>query len=353
MQIYESGIYQESIWKAADSDLPWNQLYKKSILVAGATGLIGRCLVDVLMKKNLREGLNCHIYALSRSIEAARKVFPPDYFTQKDFTVVEHNVQNPLEPGNIAEIDYVIHLASNTHPIAYATEPIDTIITNIYGAKNLLDFCVHYHAKRFVFLSSVEVYGENRGDVEKFNEEYAGYLNANTLRAGYPESKRCGEALCQAYIAETGLDIVIPRLPRIYGPTMGESDSKAIAQFIKRAVAKEDIILKSKGSQYYSFLYVIDAVLGMLYILFNGKSGEAYNLADEGHDTTLKELAEKLAVISGTKVVFDVADKTESAGYSTATKACLDSGKIKKTGWKASYSLEKGLRETVEILQGR
>lgn len=353
MKVYENNIYKDSICAAANSSLPWDKLYKKTILIAGATGLIGRCLVDILMQKNRQEGLASHIYALSRSAEYAHKVFPADYFSEKGFTVVEHNVQNPLKLETIAELDYVFHLASNTHPIAYATEPIETIITNIYGTKNLLDFCVQHHTKRFVFLSSVEVYGENRGDVARFDEEYTGYLNANTLRAGYPESKRCGEALCQAYITEKGLDIVIPRLPRIYGPTMRESDSKAVAQFIRKAAAKEDIVLKSEGNQYYSFLYVIDAVLGILYILLNGKSGEAYNLADEEHDITLKELARTLAEISGTKVIFDIPDKTESIGYSTATKACLDSTKIREAGWKASYSLEKGLRETVEILQGK
>lgn len=353
MKVYENNIYKDSICAAANSSLPWDKLYKKNILIAGATGLIGRCLVDILMQKNRQEGLASHIYALSRSAEYAHKVFPADYFAEKEFTVVEHNVQNPLKLETIAELDYVFHLASNTHPIAYATEPIETIITNIYGTKNLLDFCVQHHTKRFVFLSSVEVYGENRGDVARFDEEYTGYLNANTLRAGYPESKRCGEALCQAYITEKGLDIVIPRLPRIYGPTMRESDSKAVAQFIKKAAAKEDIVLKSEGNQYYSFLYVIDAVLGILYILLNGKSGEAYNLADEEHDITLKELARTLAEISGTKVIFDIPDKTESIGYSTATKACLDSTKIREAGWKASYNLEKGLRETVEILQGK
>lgn len=351
MGIYESELYQESIREAAGSGLEWSRLQGSSVLIAGATGLIGRCLVDLLMQKNRKDDLRCHIYAMSRSVRSAREVFPEDYFTCDDLTVVEHDVQKPLELETIGEIDYVLHLASNTHPIAYATEPVDTIITNIYGTKNLLDFCVRCHAKRFVFLSSVEIYGENRGDVEKFDEAYTGYLNCNTLRAGYPESKRCGEALCQAYIAEKHMDIVIPRLPRVYGPTMRESDSKAIAQFIKKAAAGEDIVLKSEGKQYYSYLYVVDAVTGILHVLLDGKSAEAYNLADEKHDTTLKELAHMLAQIGGTKVIFEIPDQTERAGYSTATKACLDSAKVKRLGWEAAYSLEKGLRETVEILK--
>ena len=56
----------------------------------------------------------------------------------------------------------------------------------------MLEFAVEHHATRFAFTSSNEIYGENRGDVEMFTEDYCGYINSNTMRAGYPESKRCG-----------------------------------------------------------------------------------------------------------------------------------------------------------------
>lgn len=296
------------------------------------------------------EKLNCHIYAMSRNVQTAKKRFPNSYFENSLFTFVEHDVQMPLKLTDEIQVDYVLHMASNTHPRAYATEPIDTIITNVYGTKNLLDFCVQNKVKRFVFLSSVEVYGENRGDVEKFDENYVGYLNSNTMRAGYPESKRCCEALCQAYIAEKGLDIVIPRLPRIYGPTMQESDSKAVAQFIKKAAAGEDIVLKSEGNQYYSFLYVIDAVTGILTVMLKGECGEAYNIADESNDATLKEVAMILADIAGVRVVFDLPDEVERVGYSTATKARLDGVKIEKLEWKPKYAIMDGLKRAMEIL---
>lgn len=80
----------------------------------------------------------------------------------------------------------------------------------------------------------MEIYGENRGDTDRFREDYLGYLDCNTLRAGYPESKRAGEALCNAYYQAHHLDFAIPRLSRVYGPTMLSSDSKAIARFIKK-----------------------------------------------------------------------------------------------------------------------
>lgn len=140
-----------------------------------------------------------------------------------------------------------MHAASNTHPRAYSTDPIGTITANVQGTYQLLEYAVNHQCERFFFFSSVEVYGENRKDVDKFDESYLGYIDCNTVRAGYPESKRLGESLCNAFFAQKGQDFIIGRFSRVYGPTMSDEDSKAIAQFIKKAVAGEDIVLKSVG----------------------------------------------------------------------------------------------------------
>ena len=204
---------------------------------------------------------------------------------------------------------------------------------------------------RFLLLSSVEIYGENRGDTEMFDESYCGYLNCNTLRAGYPEAKRVSEALCQAYIAEKGVDAVMIRLPRCYGPTMRMSDSKAAAQFIKKAVRGEDIVLKSEGNQLYSYAHAFDAVLGILWVLLTGETGQAYNLADERSNIKLKDLAKLAAEHAGSKVILDLPDETERRGYSTASKALLDAEKLRALGWKANYDINTGIRETINILR--
>nr|WP_263849654.1 NAD-dependent epimerase/dehydratase family protein [Lacticaseibacillus camelliae] len=217
--------------------------------------MIGSFLVDVLMQKNLHENLNLQVFALGRSEEHAKAKFGA-YWADPRFTFVSHDVNKPMTDLALGQVDFVLHLASNTHPRAYATDPIGTITANIIGTQNLLDFAVAHHSERFAFASSNEIYGENRGDVDLFDEDYCGYLNSNTLRAGYPESKRAGEALCQAYKTQKGLDVVIPRLTRTYGPTMASSDSKAIAQFLENGLTKQNIVLKSKGTQLYSFTYV-------------------------------------------------------------------------------------------------
>lgn len=342
-------LYHQDVAATAAVDLPWAKLANKSILITGASGLIGSFLVDVLMHQNQQHSRHIHIYALGRSEAHAQAEFS-DYWADPLFDFVSHDVNLPLTDLRLGPVDYVLHLASNTHPRAYATDPIGTITANIIGTQNLLEFAVAHHASRFAFASSNEIYGENRGDVELFAEDYCGYINSNTLRAGYPESKRAGEALCQAYMAQKGLPIVIPRLTRTYGPTMRNSDSKAIAQFLDNGLAKEDIVLKSAGTQDYSFTYVADAVSGLLAVLLLGADGEAYNIADAASNITLRDLAETIATQAGTKVIFDLPDATEKAGFSKATKALLDPAKLQALGWHAQFDMPTGIAHTLAIL---
>ena len=340
-------IYEREIKRIAEGDLPWEKLEGKSILISGATGMIGKCLVDVLMARNVNapREKKIRVAALSRNEERAKERFA-SYMGTEDFVYRSCDVNRKIP--ECGQVDYVIHAASNTHPVQYAGDPIGTIASNVTGTKNLLDYAVSHGTKHFCFLSSVEIYGENRGDVEKFSEGYLGYLDCNTLRAGYPESKRLGETLCNAYQKTYDLDFSIPRLSRIYGPTMLSSDTKAISQFIKKAKAAEDIVLKSEGNQKYSYTFVTDAVEAILVVMLCGESGEAYNIADEASDITLKELAGILADIAGTKVVFELPEETERQGYSTATKAMLSAGKLEKMGWHARVHMEEGLRFCVK-----
>ena len=351
MDIFENPLYLEDVCAVAELALPWERLQNKSLLLSGSTGLLGSFLVDVLMERNVRFGLNCRVCALSRSREKAARRFAL-HAGDPRLVFVEADIQLPLVREELGDVDYVLHLASNTHPLQYATDPIGTITTNIIGLQNLLDFAVAHRAERFAFASSNEIYGENRGDTEFFTEDYCGYVNSNTLRAGYPESKRCGEALCQAYRSQKGLDVVIPRFTRSYGPTMQMSDTKAISQFLKKGIAGENIVLKSAGGQYYSYQCMADSVSGLLTVLLCGESGEAYNIAEEHSDIRLRDLAQSIADFCHTQLVFELPDAVEASGYSTATKARLSGAKLAALGWKPRYEIREGLERTIRILRG-
>lgn len=350
MKLYSNDLYMKDVRQVCKSNLPWEKLRNKSVMLSGATGLLGSFFVDVIFEKNSEEELNCTVYVLGRHEKKAKERFSK-HVESMLFKFIPYDVKSPFIRDDIGTIDYVLHLASNTHPIQYSTDPIGTITTNVIGLQNMLEFAVKHNTARFAFASSNEIYGENRGDVELFDEHYCGYIDSNTIRAGYPESKRCGEALCQAYRVQNGLNIVIPRFTRSYGPTMLMSDTKAISQFIKKGISDEDIVLKSPGLQYYSYTYVADAVYGLLTVLLKGENGEAYNIADEASDIMLKDLATIISRINGKKVVFEIADEIEAMGYSKATKARLDGSKLKALGWKPFFDINSGIVRTINILK--
>jgi nucleoside-diphosphate-sugar epimerase len=350
MRISDNHEYRNDISYIAGLNLPWEKLQGASLLISGASGLIGGVLVDSLMKHNELYGRGIMIYALGRNEESARARFS-DYFDHSLFSFVKHDVNGPLP--ELGRMDYIIHAASNTHPTAYASDPIGTITANVFGTYHLLNYAVSHSTTRFTLLSTVEIYGENTGDTERFDEKSMGYIDCNTLRAGYPESKRASEAMCNAFSAQYGINTVIARLSRIYGPTMGDSDSKALSQFIRNSAAGHDIVLKSKGGQHFSFCYSADAVAAVLYIILLGESGEAYNVSDVKSDITLNRAAEILAAMTGVNIVYDLPDEVESIGFSPVTRALLDSAKLSALGWAARDTLESGLKKTVSILSNQ
>ena len=354
----DNQLYLEDIKKVAeDINLNFENFKNKKILITGATGLICSFLVDVLMYRNENYNDNITIYMISRNEEKIKeryKKYKLEKLSNNNSENLIYIIQDVCTPFNFdINFDYIIHGASNTHPLMYSTDPVGTITTNVMGLDNLLKYSINYNTKRVFLMSSVEIYGENDGSINEFCESDFGYINCNTLRAGYPESKRVCEALCQAYISKYNLDIVIGRFSRIYGPTMQMQDSKAIAQFIKNAVNGEDIVLKSEGNQYYSYCYVADAVGAMLKIIFDGTNGEAYNISDKNSDITLKDLAKILASYNNKEVVFQLPDEKERKGYSTATLAIMNSEKLKKIGWNAHYDMKNGLERTIEIIKSR
>ena len=342
--------YRDDIQLVSSSpDINWDFFSGKTIVISGATGMLGTFLIDVLLDRNTRYSLDCHIVALGRHEGKIRARFP--YTERDDFSFEVCDVSQPgLQLSHTADI--IFHLASATHPHAYSSDPIGTISSNVIGLSNLLDYAHYCDSSAFVFTSSVEIYGDNKNHLPSFAEDDLGYINCNTLRAGYPEAKRVGEALCQAYRMQYGLRPYIIRLPRLFGPTLLPNDSKAMSQFIRHAVRGENIVLKSEGHQYFSYLYLSDAVSGILYALTHGESGTAYNLADSSCDISLRDAASFLAAYAGTHLIFDIPDAHEQRGYSTATHAILNPDRIHTLGWKAHYSAQQALERTVNMLKG-
>lgn len=333
-------LYKEDLERILKTE-GLNQFEGKCFLITGATGMVGTCLIDALMRLNQRDRAKIRIIAVGRNRDKATHRLG-DYFAADCFRFLEQDVRSTF-PTDVTA-DYIIPLASNTHPIAYSQFPVETIEINVKGAENALKKAVECGAT-VLYPSSVEIYGNGE---EVFSEDYTGQLNLSTSRSCYPESKRIAEALCQSYGAEYGVPCKIVRLSRLFGPTMLMNDTKASSQFILKALAGEDIVLKSKGDQFFSYTYVADAVKAMLYVLIHGENGQAYNIA--GCNVRLADFAAGCAALAEKNVVFDLPSEVETKGYSVATRAIQTTEKLSRLGWMPDYSFEEALARTYEIL---
>ena len=309
--------------------------------------MVGKCLIRYLVNLNSLYNLHIKILAIGRN-----KIKFFDRFQDVDLRNVvffENDIQNPIVINE--RIDYIISMASNTHPRLYSSDPIGTEMTNILGTYNLLELASLNEGCRFLLTSSGDIYGDNVYNDEYINENDCGYINCNTLRAGYIEGKRASEALCNAFKESKGVDFVIARLCRIYGKDMQLNDSKAISQFVLNAVQKKDIVLKSEGKSVFSYLLVDDVVSAILYIIVNGVSGEAYNVADNNSIISLKNLAIMISNIAEVGIKNDIPDILESKGASNFVNVKLDGTKLRMLGWHAEFDLESGLKKTIAELR--
>lgn len=315
-----------------------DRLKDKSFLITGATGMVGTMLIDALLEI---EGVK--IIAVGRNQQKVKERWKK----HDGFSFLEHDVCNPF-PDSL-KVDYILPMASNTHPLAYSQYPIETIFINIKGCEHALNLADKTGAT-VIYTSTNEVYGNAREN-EDFYEDYNGILNLRNARSCYNESKRTCEAMCQSYKEEHCTKVKIARLCRIFGPTMLMSDSKASSQFIKKALSGEDIILKSEGKQYFSYTYVADAVIGLLTVLLNGEYGVAYNVSSEKTNIRLRDFAQLCAEACNKNVVFDLPTEAENKGFSLAQRAILSNDRIKGIGFRPVYEMRDAILRTIEILK--
>lgn len=337
----EINPYLQDVRSLFEAGLDLSPLKGCHILITGATGLIGSCLVDVLLNNPHRD---YQVYALGRNEERARQRFSC-YWEEQDFHFIRHDICKPLATD--IPFDYIIHAASNASPNFFKDKPVEVIKSNIMGVESLMDYGLTHDMKRMLFVSSGEIYGE--GDGRQFVETDSGYVDCATPRACYPSSKRAAETLCVAYAAEYGADVVIARPCHTYGPYFTESDNRVYAQFIRNLLEGKDIVLKSRGEQHRSWLYVVDAAFALLTILLKGSKGEAYNVADELSNVSIRQLAELLATAENKKVIFDI---DEANGNTTPiTQATFSTKKLAQLGWQPQTTIAKGLAHTLATLR--
>jgi nucleoside-diphosphate-sugar epimerase len=332
---------------AAESTVNIERLRDKTILITGASGTIGSFIVDTLLGCNMADKTNITVYALGRSAERLENRFK-DVKTDK-LIFVEYDMREKITFDFRA--DYIIHAGGNAYPGAFNGDPVGTIVENVLGTYSLLEYGRDHGAKRFLYVSSGEVYGQGDLSLDSFDESYGGYIDPVSPRSCYPISKRTAENLCASYSKEYGLETVIARPCHTYGPCITENDNRANVQFLRNALNGEDIVMKSEGKQMRSYCYVPDCVSAILTILINGKSGEAYNCSNPDARTTIVGLAEEFAGAVNRKVVFKDANEEDMSNRTPIAKQVLSSEKLVSLGWTGKYDVHTGVGHMIRIMK--
>ena len=346
--------YQQELLEICKMDLAFDILKNQRILITGANGMICSYLVDLFMKMNSLKKLNLQITALVRNEEKGKLRFE-DYLQCEDFLLLSGDVCKSTVFEN-HHWDYIIHGAGNAHPAAFVAQPVETMTSNILGSYHILEYALSQknigEVKKILFLSSGEIYGHAPIERESgWKESDFGMVDSLEIRSCYPESKRAAETLFRSYEKEYGIQSVIIRLAYIYGATITEDNTRADAQFLRKAAASQNIVMKSTGSQFRSYCYLQDAASGILTALFNGESGEAYNVANKESNLTILEYAKQLATTFGVTIHMDLEETGESAGYSKMKQEILDASKLESLGWIPKNTINQGLQKIKAILE--
>ncbi|MCH7799250.1 MAG: SDR family oxidoreductase [Planctomycetes bacterium] len=304
----------------------------KRILVTGGAGFLGSHLCDRLVEAG-QDVICVDNFFTSQKANVSHLLERPN------FELVRHDVTHPL----FLEVDEIYNLACPAAPGHYQYNPIKTIKTSVMGAINMLGLAKRVRA-RILHASTSEVYGDP--DVHPQPESYRGNVNPIGPRACYDEGKRAAETLMFDYRRQNNVNIRVVRIFNTYGPRMHPYDGRVVSNFIRQALAGEDITIYGDGHQSRSFCYVDDLIDGLLKMMDGPDDFPGPVNLGNPDEFTIRELAERVVELTGSasSIVESRAlpqdDPMHRQPDITLARRKLD--------WEPTIALREGLKRTID-----
>lgn len=323
----------------------WNMYRDRSILVTGATGRLGRYIVETLVDVDIKYNLNLRVIGMARSKNKAFETFG-NLLEFPNVSFIYQDVNNSIEYNG--QVDYIFHTAGPAAPMDYKRSTVDVLWAHVNGTHNVLEFARLHNTKKIFYVSTVEIYGEQKTD-EKITENFMGPLQHLKSRSCYPEAKRLCETMLTCYKEDYGIDFCGVRLCHTLAAGIALDDGRGFAEFIACALEGKDILLHSDGSAMRTYTYTPDAVNAFFLIMERGENGVMYNVAAENNLISIRDLAQLIAKLSPkrtTKVIFS--HEASNMPYLPFKLAIMDTTKIRELGWEPQTSLENMFRWTIE-----
>lgn len=342
---YKNKVVQEDLKLMAEEHLDWHQFDGKTIFVTGATGMLATYISYFLLYLKEEKGIDLKLLALCRTKSKAETIFK-EFLNKPYFNLLIQDVCDPIQCDG--SIDYIFHLAGNASPHFINTDPVGIVKSNMIGTFNILELAKEKHSSKVIFASTREVYGKNEEE-DSLTETSFGTIDPLEDRSCYPESKRAAETIFRSYFLQYGVNFNALRIAHSYGPGMKlHSDGRVMADLMGNVVDGKDIELNSSGEALRAFCYITDAITGIFYTALKGEPGEAYNLANETEEISIRDLAQMLVSLcrdKDLKVVFNIPET--NTGYCNYKRVGLSTNKIEKLGWHPQVCLKAGCQRTL------
>lgn len=333
-------ILREDLLELVNSECPLEELADRTVLVTGATGLIGSQVVKAMLCANREKNLQIRVLAFCRSKEKFERVFK-EFLDAEALLPVYGDITSSADIKE--DIDYIVHGASATDSKYFVQHPVETIITALRGTENILELARKKQIKGMVYLSSLEVYGVPLSAEGFVTEKDYGYIDPMSVRSSYSEGKRMAECLCVSYVQEYHLPVKVARLSQTFGPGVEYNDGRVFAEFARCVIEKRNIVLHTAGKTLRTYCYTKDAVSALFYIMLRGAAGEAYNVTNRETAVTICEMAQCVCDTfpeSRISVDFDMPDELAKYGYNPEMVIRLDPSRLVDLGWKPTKNLQ-------------
>lgn len=254
----------------------------KSAFVSGAAGFVGSHLVDRLLEEGFAViGVDNLLTGKVGNLDLAK--------ANSNFKFIELDVVDEI-PDLGTKFDFIFHAASPASPPKYFEHPIETMMVNSIGTKNLIDLSIKC-GSRFIFFSTSEVYGDPLEHPQR--ESYWGNVNPIGPRSIYDEAKRFGEALVAQFVREKKVNAGIIRIFNTYGPRLDPHDGRVVSTFVRQAINGEALTINGDGNQTRSFCYISDLIDGIIKMAKSSEFGPI-NLGNP-NEMTINELIQQIS----------------------------------------------------------
>jgi UDP-glucuronate decarboxylase len=302
-----------------------------NILITGGAGFIGSNLCRKLLENPFNKVI-CMDNLITGNTENLK-----EFESNKNFQFINFDIAYGIP--YIGTINEIYNLASLASPDKYKAYPIETIMVNFMGTKNMLDLAKIHNAK-ILLTSTSEVYGDPL--VHPQHENYYGNVNTVGERSCYDESKRLAETITYEYNKLYGLDTKIVRIFNTFGPNMSVHDGRVITNFLHKIKLNESIEIYGTGEQTRSFCYVDDMVDGLIKMMNSSEKGPI-NLGNPDCEFSLNELVFVLEKIYSEKLNVLYLPPTENDPQ--CRKPVIDLAN--RLNWYPCINLEEGLRKMI------